>query len=167
VPTGAQARSQGRRRALPHRCRTPLHRAEVVTRLRKGGERSGGWIAVRELLYFWEDAVSTGRARSPCRITRKIPTERDGEMVEERGRTDDVVPLAVRESVSTRARLQGRPGRPTGQCPHEKWARRGNPLMGRISAVWAQVSFPLFLLNFYFLFSFIINYFESRFRIQT
>jgi hypothetical protein len=99
---------------------------------------------VRELLYFWEVAVSTGRARSPCRITREIPAERDGEMGEERGRTDDVVPPAVKESVSTRARLQGRPGGPTGQCPHAKWARRGNPLMGRISAVWAQVALYFF-----------------------
>ena len=47
---------------------------------------------MRELLYFWEDVVSTGGARSPCRITDEILAERDGEMVEGRDRADGWVP---------------------------------------------------------------------------
>jgi hypothetical protein len=149
-------RSQGRRRALPRRCRTPLRRAEVVTRLRKGGERSGGWIAVRELLYFWEDAVSTGRARSPCRITREILVERDGEMVEERGRTDDVVPPAVKQRRRTRESKETGNAGPSHQ--RQRALRKGESWAARMAIPgWAERgrsgpsgAFILFLFILYF-----------------
>jgi hypothetical protein len=140
----------------------------MVTRLRKGGERSGGWIAVREPLYIWEDAVSTGRARSPGRITGEIPAERDGELVEGRDRADDVVPqggeMNARATTDewTRFVSDGGPillNLRTGECAHSKrtWAARHICEVGPevvLVGPYSVLFFSFFSSSFIFLFPF-------------
>jgi hypothetical protein len=97
---------------------------------------------MREPLYIWEDAVSTGRARSPGRITGEIPVERDGELVEGRDRADDVVPqggeMNVRATTDEWTRFVSNGGPillslRTGECAHSKrtWATRRICEVGR------------------------------------